>query len=245
MAYKIKPGGLRLPCINVDDFEKLDYLTEEEKQMGIENITDAHIVTTDGWLMLGNNPEIQSFWQLMESEIIAMQEGDFQSIPFGFMNLTNLLMSRLSNNDYMKAFMAASQDASCEGFGLGQDGMIKYAMLEDPDSTVWSEEERLCIKFITACIKNEMTDEIFQAAIDSWGEKKVITNMAWISFVWGWQMLLSALNVKFDYNTRIKRGTMSQAVCDKVIAGRKPTSENFRKFWRESAPNLKKVMLDK
>ncbi len=239
MAYKIQTGGLRLPCIKTkEDFDSLDYLNEEEKQIGLDNIASRRVISNEGWLMLGNNPELQSFWQFMESENIAMQNGDFQARPFSFMNLTNLILAKQSNNEYLWGMMVTATDASCEAHGLGQLGTVKLSMIDNPDSEIWSEEERLRIRFINAAVNNTMTDEIFQEAIDAWGEKQIIANLSWISFIWGWQMLLNSLNLKFDMSMATKRGAMSPEMIDMVVASRMPTSEQFRKFWAETSPKL-------
>ncbi|MBT8341719.1 MAG: hypothetical protein HKP58_13095 [Desulfatitalea sp.] len=45
-------------------------------------------------------------------------------------------------------------------------------MIHNPDSSVWSDQESLAIKFVHAIVHNEMTDEIWDHCMAAWGPKE-------------------------------------------------------------------------
>ena len=187
----------RLPEIKTPaDIDALKHLTPEEKAYGktvLKKIPDSH-----GWVVMGNDPELQALWHLMEREYTALLEGDFQGIPYGPMNLIALETSRRSGNQYMYGLFATLNVRQIEAFGLPKDDVAKISLSGDPDAGVWSKEERLTIRFTHAVLDRKMSDELFAEARATWGEKRLLRLFAWINYVDMWARLSEMLNMRFS-----------------------------------------------
>ncbi|MBT8338383.1 MAG: hypothetical protein KJP07_00075 [Desulfatitalea sp.] len=226
-----KPGEFRLPIINTPaDVEALSHLNKEEKALGLENL--KKVPHTDGWFILGSDPDIQAFWQIMERNLTSLLYPDFQGIPFGPMNLITLEVARHSGNDYLIGLLR-----QCTAVAIGDSKMpfgayTKLSLLEYPDSAVWNNEERMTLKFTRACLENAMTDELFEQALETWGEKKLLRLISWLAFVNQWAILENVLDMKFVPETMsLPSGSMSPKTVEKITSNLKNTKMKMREFW--------------
>jgi len=233
MGYRIKKGGLRLPCIEKpEDVDALTYLTDDQKEYGKRNLT--MVPPTAGWLMLGNDPDVQTFWQVMEREYTSLMDGEMQAVPFSFMNLANMVIAKHTKNEYLWGVMAACTSDAIHDYNFGYEGDVKIQMIEYPESSCWSEDERLYIVFVKALIEFNMTDEIFQKSIDSWGESLTLRRISWVCYVYGYAILLDALNMKFDIKTDIfPYGTWTPEAIKMTTDNLSGTKDQIRKLWME------------
>ncbi len=232
MSYKIETGGLRLPLINSEEIiDSLSYLSEDEKEFGKRNL--SMVPPTDGWAMLGNDPDMQAFWQVFERELTSMMDGDMQVIPFGFMTLANLVIARHAKDEYNCGTMAAALADSVVDFGVGYIGTIKLCMIDFPDCSCWNDEERLAIKFVKAFIEYKMTDEIFQEAIDRWGEKMVVRRMSWICYVNGMVSMCNAMGMRYPIEKEIfPYGTWTPENVKMTTGNLAGSYERVREMWQ-------------
>lgn len=222
----------RLPRIRTpEDVDSLTYLSEEEKALALGNLKT--IPLSDGWAIVGNDPELQAFWHLMEREYIALSEGDMQAVPFGHMNLMALETSRLAGSDYIFGLFSALTVRQLEPYDMSLQDARKLALLDFPKSELWTDEERLVLEFTRATLENRMTDELFAHALDSWGEKKLLRSIGWISFVNMHSMVANVTNMKF-YPEMLPpgRGAPPQLV-DKLRALAQKTRMQLREFVQE------------
>jgi hypothetical protein len=58
------------------------------------------------------------------------------------------------------------------------------AMVDFPESEVWSDQQRLSLKFTKAVLNSAVTDEIWDAAVKMWGVKKVLGYIQMIGNFW-------------------------------------------------------------
>ena len=225
------PGKFRLPVIKTPaDVEALTQLSEDEKALALENL--KKIPPTDGWYILGSDPDIQAFWQIWERELTALLYPDMQAVPFSPMNLITLEVARHSGNDYLIGLVRQVTSVTIADFNKPYDSYAKLAMLEYPDSAVWTDEERLTLKFTAACLENTMTDELFAQAQAAWGDQMILRYIAWIGYVYQWAILENVLGMRFEPAAmNFPRGSMSPAVIDAITLKIKPTKEEVRKFW--------------
>ncbi len=202
MSYKIKPGGLRLPLMNSPEaIDANDSMTEDMKELAKASL--ARVPHTDGWYMLGNNPDMQALLQIWERQMTSLFDGEFQSKPFCFLWFANEVLAREVGGEYYNGVMSAALVGSLHDQGFDYNDCVKAHMVNYPDHPVWNEDERLCIKFIRACARNEMTDEIMQAAIDSWGENQVVLRLCWIAYVSTHAMIQNVLNMHWDKDKEV------------------------------------------
>ncbi|MBT8340780.1 MAG: hypothetical protein KJP07_12265, partial [Desulfatitalea sp.] len=76
-AQTKQPKGIRLPIVRTAaDIDKLPHLSDEEKALAKANL--KKVAPSDGWYLLGNNPELQWFWQLIELALVHRLAPDAQ-----------------------------------------------------------------------------------------------------------------------------------------------------------------------
>ncbi len=230
MSYKVKPGEPRLPMVfTPEEVDKLDFMSEEQKELAKKNL--KMIPVSKGWSSLACNPDIQAIWQVMEREMTSLY-GDMQATPFNFMFFANALIAKATHDEFSYGFMFSSFVDSIHDFGLGYEGQVKLHMLDFPDCDCWTEDERLCINFINAVIKFQMTDEIMQQAIDAWGEDQVVLNMSWLGYVWFMCMEQAAQNIPWNSKTEnFPYGSWSPENVKAVVDSLSDTKYTFRKMW--------------
>lgn len=217
------PGKTRLPIVKTAaDIEGLTHLSKEEKEMGVKNI--KRIPVSDGWQIMGNDPELQIFLHMMERQFTALLEGDFQGIPFSPMCLMCAETGRQTNSSYVYDFFVALIAREMPVFDVPWKDTAKLALLDNPDSDLWSEEERLVLKFTKAVHKNEMTDELFEQARLAWGEKRILRSIAWISFVDMWGKLSNTLGLEFRKDMIAEDFAIPRAAINGVM----PFMQKFR-----------------
>ncbi|MCD8148801.1 MAG: hypothetical protein LUE92_04390 [Clostridiales bacterium] len=233
MDFKIEPGKNRLPLIrNEEMVDELDNLDDEQKALGKKNF--SMLPPTEGWMMLGNDPDCAVLWQVFERTLTSLMGGDMQASPFGFMNLSTMIIAKEMGNEYTWGCMSAGLMSAIPDHGYGYRGMVKNQMLDYPDCDCWTDEERLCMKFTKAMIKSEMTDEIMQEAIDSWGSSMVVRRMSWICYIVGMSMMQQAMNMKYDIETEIfPYGTWTPENVKMTVDNLMDTKDQLRKFWTE------------
>ncbi|MBT8342803.1 MAG: hypothetical protein HKP58_19795 [Desulfatitalea sp.] len=188
-------GEFRLSVVKTAaDAEALSHLNKEEKQMAVNNL--KKVPPSDGWYMMGNDPELQAFWAMMEREFTAFLHPDFQGIPFSPMNLMTIAIAKLTGSEYQYGLLATLTATQLPVYDKS-DEAAKLAFLDDPDAKIWSEEEALSIKFAKACFERSWTDELFEQARAKWGEKMVLRYISWVGFVEMWAMLIEALGMNY------------------------------------------------
>ncbi|MBT8339536.1 MAG: hypothetical protein KJP07_05940, partial [Desulfatitalea sp.] len=180
--------GLFLPLIKTPaDIEGLSYLSEDEKALGLHNL-EHHVALTDGWEMLGNDPELQMFIHLYGNELLGLLPLDMQVIPFSPLNLISLEVARRVGNDYVFGLMKGSTIAELEPFGYPEIAQLKFHFLAFPNLKIWNEEERLTLKFVKACYENKLTRELFEQAREAWGEKRLLRHIGWMGYMQTWSL---------------------------------------------------------
>lgn len=192
-----KPGEFRLPEFKTPaDIEASALLTDEEKAIALDNLTK--MPPSDGYWMMGCDPELQAFWALIERAFIAFFDGDYQGVPFGTMNLITLTTALHTGSEYQYGVLAQFTAKNMQVFGVPAEDAVKLAMFCQPDSQIWNEEERMTLGFTVAVLDGTMTDELFEQARLTWGEKKLLRYIAWIGYVKMWSMLINALGMDFS-----------------------------------------------
>ncbi|MBT8340498.1 MAG: hypothetical protein HKP58_01880 [Desulfatitalea sp.] len=194
--------GIRLPMVRTDaDIDALSHLNSEEKAAAKEN--QRRVPPSDGWYLLGHDPELQAISRIDEIASIGLLKPDTQMVPFGPMNLICIEVGRHMGADWMAIGMStiAINMAKVMKRDLNP---AKLAVIENPDSNIWTDEERLTLKFTRACLTNTMTDEVFAQARETWGEKRLLRIIRWISYVHFWAMVQNACNLKWEPTERFQ-----------------------------------------
>ncbi|OBJ38361.1 hypothetical protein A5621_13450 [Mycobacterium colombiense] len=65
-------------------------------------------------------------------------------------------------------------------------------LLGFPDADSWSDEQRLALKFLGAAVNREMTDELWEAAVKTWGTQLTMRYLAFVGYYVSYDILMSA-----------------------------------------------------
>ncbi len=229
--------NFRLPVIKTpEDVAALSHLNDEEKAMAVGNL--GKVPPSDGWWMLGNDPELQAYWAMMERESTALLYPDTQMYAFGPMNLLTLAVAKRTRSDYQYGALASFTANQLSFSDLPADAIQKLPFLGDPDASVWSDEESFTVKFAIACIDLQMTDELFAKAVATWGEKKTLRHISWVSFVFQWAIMIEALGMKYVHSAMELKG-VPLPLLQHIAEVFKTIRPEFQKIW-ESIPVMEK-----
>lgn len=72
------------------------------------------------------------------------------------------------------------------------------AMIQEigfPDSDIWTDDERLCLKFAKATMNFEMTDELWDACVKAWGVKWILCMRELLNYYYGCGMLFDMVGL--------------------------------------------------
>ncbi|MBT8342100.1 MAG: hypothetical protein HKP58_14395 [Desulfatitalea sp.] len=231
------PMKTRLPIVKTPaDVAALTNLSKEEKEMALVNLKKVPL--SDGWALLGSDPELQAFMHIIEQQSTALLDGDFQGAPFSPMNLVTLAVVKHTGNDYMDGLFSALTAVEIGQYKLSKDEYMKLGVLDNPDSCLWNDEERLSLKFASAVLNNTMTDELFEQARTTWGEQKLLRLFFWMSFAHTWGMLNNMMNIKLlpEMVQQMKQGLPPEAVA--MLVGKyQKTRTDLKAFWDENIPD--------
>lgn len=223
------PLAFRLPVVkNEADFDALPHLSDEEKEMGKKNLN--RLAPSDGWYMLGNDPELQAFWAMVERESIALLYPDFQVIPFSPMNLVTLVVAKKANSVYQYGSLAAFTAAQVLPYGLPEEALLKLPFIDLPDSGLWEKEEVLAIKLAMGCVDLDIPKELFQEALETWGPQKTLRLISWIGVVFQWAMMIEALGMGYDHK-KMSINTIPKAAIEKVTEDFQAIRPEMKKMW--------------
>ncbi len=233
MAYQFKKGDIRLPLVRTEeDVDKLTWLTDDEKEFGKKNL--AKIPKTEGWMMLGNDPYTQAFWQFIERMNTALEndkgQHHMQCTPFCYLNICHMIVAKRSGNEYMLGCLGSSTIDGIAGY-QSKNGHEKMLLIDHPECSLFNDEERLAIKFVNALYDDDVSDELFQEALDMWGEQMTIRHMSWYCYVRSWVTILSVLGMKFDESMIFPTGTWTPDSVTLVTDNLQNTEPMFADFW--------------
>jgi hypothetical protein len=105
-----------------------------------------------------------------------------------------MLMSSWLHNVHMKNGWTRTIMGgwASEGAGITR---AKLLLLDLPDDDIWTDEERLALKFVKASFEWEMTDELWEAAQDAWGERWLLSVLALLVHYYGYSLRFSAIGL--------------------------------------------------
>ncbi|WP_273735227.1 hypothetical protein [Mycolicibacterium septicum] len=200
-----KPFKLRLPHIDNDElirrakeYGRLEHwpkVMEAPARYG-ENlfsgtVPEIYAADFDYWvvlmaLVLGVDPS------LPPDEILAA--GVPVDKPKSKQYLRYMLMSSWlhcvhMNNGWTRTVMGGW---ASEGAGITR---TKLLLLDLPDSDIWTDDERLALKFVKAAFEWDMTDELWDAAAEAWTPEWICAVMGLLVHYYGYSLRFSMLGL--------------------------------------------------
>jgi hypothetical protein len=79
-----------------------------------------------------------------------------------------------------------------EGAGISR---MKLLMLDMPDDDIWTDDERLTLKFVKAAFEWEMTDELWDAAADAWTPEWILAVLGLLVHYYGYSLRFSVIGL--------------------------------------------------
>jgi hypothetical protein len=226
-----QPQEFRLPLIRTPaDVETSPDLSADEKTLALENIKRGN-VDSDGWAILDNDPKLLTLWDIVGNYYSALLYPDSVVVPFGPRNLIALEVSRRSGNDYMLGFFSNLVTNQMAPYKQPASAASKLAMLDHPESKVWTQDERLVLIFTRACFENTMTDELFAQARAKWGEKQLLRYIAWMGYVQSWTLIANATGMKYLPETMKMPAISAEAVTAHALKLRSTEDSMLKYFY--------------
>ena len=105
-----------------------------------------------------------------------------------------MLMSSWLHNVHMKNGWTRTIMGgwASEGAGITR---TKLLLLDLPDDDIWTDDERLALKFVAAAFQWEMTDELWEAAQDAWGERWLLSVLAMLVQYYGYSLRFAVIGL--------------------------------------------------
>ena len=107
-----------------------------------------------------------------------------------YMLMSTWLHVKHLRNGWTRTVMAGW---ASEGAGITR---TKLLLLDLPDDDIWTDDERLALKFVKAAFEWEMTDELFAAASEAWTPEWIIAVMSMLLHYYGYSTMFEM--VGFD-----------------------------------------------
>jgi hypothetical protein len=93
------------------------------------------------------------------------------------------------NNGWTRTVMGGW---ASEGAGITR---TKLLLIDMPDADIWTDDERLALKFVKAAFEWQMTDQLWDAATKAWGEKWILSVLALLVLYYGYSLRFQAIGL--------------------------------------------------
>jgi hypothetical protein len=200
-----KPFKLRLPLIDNDELIKRadehgpfkDWLkvmkTPARYAENLFNLTVPEIygIDTSYWsvlmaLVLGIDPSLPPEEVLRRGVPVDQPKSEQYK---RYMLMSTWLHVEHMKNGFSRAVMGGW---ASEGAEITR---TKLLLLDMPDADIWTDDERLALKFVKAAFEWEMTDEIWDAAAEAWGVKWIMSVLALLVHYYGYSLRFQAVGI--------------------------------------------------
>ena len=186
----------RMPIVKTEaDVDRLSDLSPEEKVLAKENLKKVPL--TDGWALMGSDPEAQAFFSMVENGIQKLLRPDVQADPGGPMSLSGLYIAKRMNGEWMSSLLNVLYATSIEPWEKKDFSAAHLGLIDFPDSPMWSAEQSLTLRFTQACYDGEMSDELYNEAREMWGDKRILRLTLWFGFVQTWVFIQNTAGLSY------------------------------------------------
>ena len=206
-----------------------DWLSDAEKEMAIGNIDK--IARSDGFWLLNNHPELARTFFGLGYQIFAAC-GDGPVVPGKAGQVLHMEVARLLNCEFLLGTMnSAAAKQAVSGFHPMMIGMVS-----EPDSPMWSEEQRMGIKFARALVQNNLTPELREEAIEMWGPQGVLAYTALTAWAWFWSTMTNALGLKWEHGASDQLENIGGSDIVEASKFFGTHVKAMKKYWDEAKP---------
>lgn len=212
--------GHRFPLIiSPEGFEALSYLSDDEKALGAEMLrvaaTDiegveqppdhAAVQAHNPSLLLQSDPElfknVMTFYDGFGKLVVGMDNDEIMATTGADGHKatdtedlrryhTSIFMvaklAQLTGDEFMVRMSATNPALKLSRQQLG--------LLDQPQSSVWNDEERLILEYTEAVYNRTVSDELFARAEEFWGRKQLLRYSLWIGIYACW-IIFNHINI--------------------------------------------------
>lgn len=182
--------GLRLPLLDsAAAIAAAPNLTAEEKEMAIGNLNRCP--PNDAWYLLNHEPKLVAVMQIWGTCFMELLD-DAPGIPGKPGQWMAFEAARFMNCEFMAAILSTSAVNTGEVCG---NHNAQLGILDFPDSKLWTDQQRLAIKFARAVLEGSVSDDLYAEAVEAWGEKKIMSYILMLGWDMIWAMLANTFNL--------------------------------------------------
>jgi hypothetical protein len=129
--------------------------------------------------------------------LVTPTKADGHTVGGTILNLLVMQTHRHTRDECLLAGLARfAADRHAPGFKVHH-----YALLDFPESEVWSDEQRLMIRWSKAVLDNTMTDDLWRQAETAWGVKMCLRYIQFIGYFWHAGVRNRTLRVPYPMST--------------------------------------------
>lgn len=170
-----RPGRLK-PLRTVEDINAVPYFDDEDREVATEMLLRSIRIYGNQATMtvatMIHNPKLArakaTYGEVM-SQLVG-NVGDTRHTTQGsLLHLLILSVLRFCKDEALVGALSAGN-----GRAVPTWKPHHLALMDYPESEVWSEEQRLMLYFARAVLYQDMTDEIWDKAVKAWGVKQVL-----------------------------------------------------------------------
>jgi len=195
----------RLPALHVPaDYENLAYLDEEEKELcGIQLVSRLEKFDSQPTVTVAtaaHDPKAARLRSAYGGALMALAAPTYETRHLVGGTLLNLLvltvMKFAGDETLIGGITRGLYDHHLEGFKPHH-----VALMDFPESEVWSDEQRLMLRYAKAVLENSMTDELWDEAVRAWNPKMCVRYIHVINFFLGAAIMNRTLQVTYPMTT--------------------------------------------
>lgn len=109
------------------------------------------------------------------------------------LNLLAVRILRHVGDELLATSIAAGNGTSVPGFKPHH-----YALMDHPENEVWSDDQRLMLRWSKAVIDNTMTDDLWDQAVKAWGVKMTLRYIQFLGYFWAGGLRNRTLNMTYS-----------------------------------------------
>ncbi|ORW24366.1 hypothetical protein [Mycobacterium palustre] len=200
-----KPFKLRLP--HIDNDELIRRVKEHSKITGWPEVMKTPSRYGEN-LFYGTVPEIYGadveYWSVLMALVLGIDpktppaEVIKRGVPVDqpkseqykrYMLMSSWLHCVHMRNGWTRTIMGGW---ASEGAGITR---TKLLLLDMPDADIWTDDERLALKFVKAAFEWEMTDELWDAAAEAWTPEWILAVLGLLVHYYGYSLRFSAIGL--------------------------------------------------
>jgi len=174
------------PIRTVADVDAISYFDDEEREIArttmLRRIELYNNPPTIGVACAMHDPKgANAKFKYGEAINALMDNYDMNrhTVPGTLLNLLIVSVMRHVGDEFLVGALAAGHGKVAPGFKHHH-----YMLMDYPESEVWNAEQRLMIRYAKGFLNNDVTDELWDEAVKTWGVKMSLRYIQFAGHFW-------------------------------------------------------------